>query len=75
MRYSDIQGLSAIQIQSKYALPNTPTHYCFVNVPSGTSVYAGVVGDNYGFTAGEAIQFELSGTIPDSSFGNGIPLS
>ena len=74
MRYSDIQGLSATQIQSKFALPNKPTHYCYVNVPSGTSVYAGVVGENYGFTAGQAIQFELNGVIPNSSFGSGIPL-
>ena len=34
MKYSDIQGLTPAQIQSKFALPNTPTHYCYVNVPA-----------------------------------------
>ena len=75
MKYSDINGLTAMQIQSKFALPKTPTHYCHVNVPAGTSLYTGIVNENYGFTAGQAVQFELCGTIPPSSFGSGIPLS
>ncbi len=75
MKYSDIQGLTPAQIQSKFALPNTPTHYCYVNVPSGTQMYAGIVGENYGYTAGQAVQFELGSNIPSSSFGSGIPLS
>ena len=74
MKYSDIQGLTPAQIQSKFALPNTPTHYCFVNVPSGTQMYAGIVGENYGYTAGQAVQFELGANIPTESFGSGIPL-
>ena len=74
MKYSDIQGLTPAQIQSKFALPNTPTHYCFVNVPSGTQMYAGIVGKNYGYTAGQAGQFELGANIPTESFGSGIPL-
>lgn len=75
MKYSDIQGLTAKQIQSKFALPNTPTFYCYVSVPAGKSMYAGIVGENYGFTAGQAVQFELIDTIPDASFGSSIPLS
>ncbi len=73
MRYSDIQGLTPAQIQSKFALPNTPTHYCFVNVPSGTAMYSGIVGKTY--TSSEyVVQFELSGIIPDGSFGTGYLL-
>lgn len=75
MKYSDIQGLTAKQIQSKFALPHTPTHYCYVSVPSGTSVYVGIVGENYGFTAGQAVQFELIDTISPSCFGSGVPIS
>ena len=74
MKYSDIQGLTPQQIQSKFALPNTPTHYCYVEVPANTSMYAGIVGENYGYTAGQAVQYELGGTIPNSAFGPGIPL-
>ena len=74
MKYSDIQGLTPAQIQSKFALPNTPTHYCFVSVPKGTEMYAGIVGENYGYTAGQAVQFELGTNIPTESFGAGIPL-
>lgn len=69
-----IQGLTPAQIQSKFALPNTPTHYCFVSVPKGTEMYAGIVGENYGYTAGQAVQFELGTNIPTESFGAGIPL-
>lgn len=75
MKYSDIHGLTPAQIQSKFALPNTPTHYCFVNVPKGIQMYAGIVGENYGYTAGQAVQFELGTNIPTESFGVGIPLS
>lgn len=66
MKYSDIQGLTPAQIQSKFALPTTPTHYCFVEVPSGTTVYVGVVNESsvYG-----TLQYELGSVIPTSSFG------
>ncbi len=75
MKAADIKGLTASQIQSKFALPNKPTHYCYVNVPAGTPLYAGIVGENYGFTAGQAVQFELDDILDSSYFGNGIPLS
>lgn len=74
MKYSDIQGLTPAQIQSKFALPNTPTHYCFVNVPKGTQMYAGIVGENYWYTAGQAVQFELGTNIPTESFGGGYTI-
>ena len=71
MKYSDIQGLTPTQIQSKFALPGVPTHYCFVNVPSGTTVYIGVVNKS---SIDGTLQYELGTTILDSAFGADIPL-
>jgi hypothetical protein len=53
-------------IQSKYALPTTPTHYCFVTVPSGTTVYVGVV--NQSSIAG-TLQYEVGTILSESAFG------
>ena len=72
MRYSDIQGLTPAQIKSKFALPYTPTHYCYVNVPSGTQIYAGIANEVLEWGAGNGVQFELAQNIPSSSFGSGI---
>ena len=71
MKYSDIQGLSAEQIQSKFALPNKPTHYCYVNVPSGTTVYVGVVNQS---TVSGTLQYELETFISKTAFGDDILL-
>lgn len=70
MKYSDIQGLTPAQIQSKFALPHTPTHYCFVNVPAGTTVYVGVVNQS---SVSGTLQYELATNLPVSSFG--IPIA
>lgn len=76
MKYSDIQGLTAREIQQKFALDYLPTHYCIVNVPTGVQMYAGVVApiDAWGVVGG-GIQFELARYIAESCYGNGIPLS
>lgn len=71
MKYSDIQGLSVAQIQSKYALPSTPTHYCFVDVPPGATVYAGIVNQS---SINGTLQYELESIIPDSAFGSSLIL-
>jgi len=71
MKYSDIQGLTPAQIQSKFALPNTPTHYCFVDVPASTTVYVGVVNQS---SISGTLQYELGTVIPDSAFGTNILL-
>ena len=73
-RYSNIEGLTAAQIKDKYALPNLPTHYCFVDVPSGISMYAGIVNEVAGWGTGGAVQFELAQIIAENCFGIGIPL-
>ena len=74
MKHSDIEGLTPIQIKTKYALPYTPTHYCYVNVPSGTKMYSGIVGENFGRVAGEAVKFELAKQIAENAFSSGISL-
>lgn len=71
MKYSDIQGLTPAQIQSKFALPTKPTHYCFVEVPAGTTVYVGVV--NRSSISG-TLQYELGTQIPKEAFGIDILL-
>lgn len=75
MKYNDIVGLTPAQIQAKFALPYTPTHYVTVNVPANTKMCVGMVGPNYGFTDNLGIQFELLQTIDGSLFGSAIPLS
>ena len=72
MKYSDIQGLTPAQIQKKFALPNKPTHYCFVDVPDGTIVYVGRVNQS---SVPGTLQYEVVTRIPLSSFGSDIPLS
>ena len=68
MRYSDIQGLTAAEIQAKYALPYAPTHYSFVTLPEGVTVYIGKVNQsNIG-----AVQFEISQYAQRAWFGNSI---
>ena len=71
MKYSDIQGLTPAQIQSKFALPHTPTHYCFVNVPAGTTIYVGVVNQS---SVSGTLQYELATNLPVTSFGTPIAL-
>ena len=70
-KYLYIQGLTASEIQSKFAIPNKPTHYCFVDVPSGTTVYVGVVN---GSSVDGTLQYELGTTLADSAFGTDILL-
>ena len=57
MRYSDIQGLTAEEIRGKFALGDrAPTHYSFVTVPEGKTVFVGVVNES---TIEGTIQFEI----------------
>ncbi|MDL2287438.1 RICIN domain-containing protein [Eubacteriales bacterium OttesenSCG-928-G02] len=71
MKYSDIQGLTPLQIQNKFALPNTPTHYCFVTVPPSTKLYVGVVNQS---SVSGTLQYELITNIPETAFGINILL-
>ena len=73
MKASDMQGLTASQIQAKFAIPNLPTHYCYVNVPSGTQMYSGIVNPN-AFGPGLGMQFEIGSTYQSSWFVGNYPL-
>ena len=42
MRYSDIEGLTPLQIKEKFALPDVPTHYSSVTIKSGANIRTGV---------------------------------
>jgi hypothetical protein len=68
-RAKDIEGLTPEQIQSKFALENTPDHMIDIDVPSGTEVEAGVVNENF-YQTGGGTQFRLMEQIPDASFQN-----
>ena len=75
VRYSDIEGLTPLQIQEKYALQMTPTHYCYVDVPPGTEMYIGIANEVSGWGAGGGMQFETKLPLTDNYFGNSISLS
>jgi len=70
MKKSDIQGLSPLQIKEKFALPDVPTHFSEVTVPSGTNMRVGITGPNYGH-AGGSTQFEILERIAENCFGLG----
>ena len=73
MRPEDIQGLTAEQIKSKFALPELPSLVSDVHVPAGTTVRTGIVNPIFGGT-GNATQFELLNRLPSSAFQNMRPL-
>lgn len=69
MRREAINGLSAQEIKSKYALPDLPEFVSEVHVPAGTRIRRGRV--NPGFDgAGRAVQYELLERPPESAFQN-----
>ncbi len=70
--YSDIEGLTPLQIQNKFALPTTPKYYCFVQVPAETDLFIGIVNKS---SVGGTIQYELKTRLPESSFGKKIKLT
>lgn len=70
MRPEDIQGLTAQQIQDKFALPELPLYVSDVHVPAGTRIRVGIVGEQPGWGKGGAIQYELQERIPTTAFNN-----
>ncbi|MBO5322853.1 MAG: DNRLRE domain-containing protein [Oscillospiraceae bacterium] len=71
MKYSDIQGLTPAEIQSKFMLPNPPTHYCYVYVPTGTTIYVGVVNNS---SISGTLQYELAEILSESYYGTSMLL-
>ncbi|WP_346353376.1 hemagglutinin repeat-containing protein [Azotosporobacter soli] len=61
MKASDIEGLTAKQIQDKFALPNTPRYMCDVKLDAGTHVRVGEVNPLEGWGNGGGTQYDLIG--------------
>lgn len=73
MPASEVKGLSAAQIQEKFALPQLPKYIIEVNVPAGTKLRVGEAGAISGWGAGGGTQIQLLDNIPMSSFTNARP--
>ena len=73
MKASDIEGLNASQIQSKYALENLPTHICDATIPAGTEIYIGIANSNFSQPGG-GIQYDLDWANLPEWFSNLRPL-
>ncbi|MEY4589580.1 MAG: hypothetical protein RL497_1656 [Pseudomonadota bacterium] len=73
MKLSEIEGLNAAQIQSKFALPSQPKYVSEVYVPAGTKIRAGEANPIFGGTGG-GLQYELQYHLPNSAFKNTMNL-
>lgn len=59
MRTTDIQGLTPLQIQQKYALPTIPSHVVDIAVPPGFRMGVGIAAPNsYARSGGGGVQFQ-----------------
>ncbi len=61
MRAEDIKGLSPIEIQDKFALPNTPKYICDVELEAGTHMRIGIANSLQNWGTGGGIQYDLMG--------------
>ena len=61
MQAEDIQGLTASQIQDKFALPSTPKYITDVILPEGTVIRKGIVNSLEDWGTGGGIQYDLMG--------------
>ncbi len=66
----EIEGLTAAQIQEKFALPSLPDYVSDVHVPAGARIRIGTVAAQEGWGTGNAIQYELLERIPEAAFKN-----
>lgn len=57
MRESDMCGLSPYEIKNKFALPDIPTNYYKIRIPSGSTFRVGISNSLYGCEGG-GLQFE-----------------
>ena len=69
MKSEAIEGLTPMQIKSKYALPELPTFVSDVDVPAGTRIRTGTVNPVFD-GVGNATQYELLQRLPVSAFKN-----
>ena len=61
MRPEDIEGLTPLQIQEKFALPSTPKYICDVELEAGTHLRVGEVNPLEGWGSGGGTQYDLIG--------------
>jgi len=68
--------MTPVEIKNKYALPEAPSHYTNVNLPTDKQVYRGVAKEQtqQGWGNGGGIQFELNETPQNSWFTGEIGL-
>ena len=61
MKAADIEGLTPLEIQNKFALPNTPKYVCDVELEAGAHIRVGKVNPLEGWGSGGGIQYDLIG--------------
>ena len=61
MKADDIKGLTPLEIQDKFALPNTPKYICDVELEAGTHIRVGEVNPLDGWGKGGGTQYDLIG--------------
>ena len=61
MRAYDIEGLTPLEIQNKFALQNTPKYVCDVELEAGTHIRVGEVNPLDGWGNGGGTQYDLIG--------------
>ncbi len=61
MKAEDIKGLTPLEIQNKFALPNTPKYVCDVELDAGTHIRVGEVNPLDGWGTGGGTQYDLIG--------------
>ena len=61
MKAEDIEGLTPLEIQNKFALPHTPEYICDVKLKAGTHTRVGEVNPLEGWGNGGGIQSDLIG--------------
>jgi hypothetical protein len=69
MRAEDIKGLSDVEIQNKFAMPNKPTNMVDVDVPAGTTIREGMAAGNK-WGKGGGTQFHLQDRISSTNYTN-----
>jgi RHS repeat-associated protein len=74
MRAEEVEGLSAAEIRDKFALPEMPKYLSDVQVPAGTRMRVGRVGEQPGWGVGGGMQYELLDRLSETAFTNRRPL-
>lgn len=60
--------------KSKLALPYTPTHFKYVNIPANQQMYVSITSDIFGGSGG-FVQYDLGMIPPSSWYSSAYPIS